>query len=93
MGGAVLGHANLQVTFAFSQVRRANTLVTTFGLKESFEWQNGSLVWKFSRNATNTTIRDHGFGYQASQRRELILLKIDEGRIDWGELTNRGSIV
>ncbi|HYK20794.1 MAG TPA: hypothetical protein VEV42_08675 [Pyrinomonadaceae bacterium] len=53
---AVLGHTNLQVAFAFSQVRGPNTVVTTFGFEGKLDFQNGSVVWKFARNATTTTI-------------------------------------
>jgi hypothetical protein len=53
---AVLGHTNLQVAFAFSQVRGPNTVVTTFGFEGKLAWQNGTVVWKFTRNATTTTI-------------------------------------
>jgi len=76
---AVLGQANLQVAFAFSQVRGPNTVVTTFGFEGKLAFQNGTVVWKFSRNATNTTIAISASDIKLGKARVDSRLNIDTG--------------
>jgi hypothetical protein len=76
---AVLGHTNLQVAFLFSQVRGPNTIVTTFGFEGKLAFQNGSIVWNFTRNATTTTIAIAASDIKLGKARIDARLNIDTG--------------
>jgi hypothetical protein len=76
---AVLGHTNLQVAFLFSQVRGPNTIVTTFGFEGKLAFQNGSIVWNFTRNATHTTIAIAASDIKLGKARIDARLNIDTG--------------